>query len=74
MIDLKQFALLHKKSSKSFHQQKALIKQVMAGKAIDCPECGTRLRLTLPTGSNSNVATGIKCEKGCTDILLDFGS
>ncbi|NQY35200.1 MAG: hypothetical protein HRT37_09590 [Alteromonadaceae bacterium] len=77
MIDAKQFASLQKMSSKSFHQQKNLIKNVMAGKKTFCPECDQLLVLTLPdTGEPSklNKAPGISCVKGCTDIQLDFSS
>ena len=77
MIDSKQFEALQKMSSKSFHQQKNLIKKVMAGNKVLCPECGQVLALVLPKAgeqSKHNKATGISCAKGCTDILLDFES
>jgi len=74
MIDLKQFALLQEKTSQSFHQQKLLIKQVIAGNEVVCKKCGTRLQLNTPTDKNNDVATGIVCSKGCTEILLDFDS
>jgi len=72
MIDLKKFALLQKKTSQSFQQQKLLIKQVIAGNEVLCKKCGTRLRLNAPTDKNNDVTAGIVCSKGCTEILLDF--
>ncbi|NQY64953.1 MAG: hypothetical protein HRT38_14720 [Alteromonadaceae bacterium] len=75
MIDPKQFDSLQKMTSKSFHQQKKLIKNVMAGKKVFCPVCDQLLVLTLPKAgeqSKSNKAPGISCAKGCTDIILDF--
>ena len=84
MIDIKQFDLLKKKSAKSFNDQKALIKKLMAGREINCPDCGKVLNLHLPQGSKStkkgeknrqegqNKKTGYCCAKGCTDVELDF--
>ncbi len=72
-IDLKQFADLKKKSAKSFNHQKALIKKLMAGRAIKCEHCNQPLMLVLPGKvDHSQEVTGIRCEQGCTDIALDF--
>lgn len=62
------FSALGKKSSQSFHQQKALIKKVLAGQQMPCPVCKQSLRV-FPPGSDQ---PGIRCPKGCTDIALDF--
>jgi len=81
MIDIKQFDLLKKNSAKSFNDQKALIKKLMAGRDINCPECGKSLKLYLPQRGKptqqdkqeaQNKKTGYCCAKGCTDVELDF--
>ncbi len=68
-IEISKFADLQKQSSKSFHQQKSLIKRLMAGKTILCDTCGKPLILNTP---EQDKKTGIYCQKGCTDIELDF--
>jgi hypothetical protein len=69
MIDIKQFDQLKKNSAKSFNDQKALIKKVMAGRQIKCETCGTILRLLVPEDKS---VCGVFCGQGCTDITLDF--
>ena len=69
MIDIKKFDEIKKTSAKSFNEQKALIKKVMAGRVIQCDTCGTTIKLALPEQSES---PGLYCSKGCTDITLDF--
>jgi len=74
MIDIKQFSALQKASKDSFFQQKKLVKQVMAGQTVLCPKCKQALKLTTPEHANPALMekSGIACEKGCTDIQLDF--
>jgi len=69
MIDAKQFTNIQKQSSRSFNDQKALIKKVFAGREIKCHACHNILSLITPEQSDQ---PGIKCPKGCTDIALDF--
>lgn len=69
MVELAQFKQLQKDSAKSFNDQKALIKKVMAGRDIKCPVCSQSLLLFTPEQSE---LAGIRCNKGCTDIQLDF--
>jgi len=64
-----QFSRLKKDSAKSFNEQKALIKKVLAGRDISCQQCGTPIRVVLPEDKK---ATGLFCAKGCTNIALDF--
>ena len=72
-IDIKQFSALQKSSKESYFQQKKIIKQVMAGQVVICPECKKPLHLFTPESSNKElVAPGIRCKKGCSDIQLDF--
>ena len=67
MLDIKQFDQLKKTSGKSFNDQKALIKKVMAGRQIKCETCGSVLRLIVP---EDKTTPGVYCGKGCTDICL----
>ncbi len=68
-IDIKQFSALQKSSKESFFQQKKIVKQMMAGQVVICPECKKPLKLFTPEAEN---VSGIRCSKGCTDIQLDF--
>jgi hypothetical protein len=68
-IDIKEFAALQKASKESFFEQKKLLKQVMLGKTVQCKDCKKPLKLYTP---EQDELTGIRCNKGCTDIALDF--
>ena len=68
-IDIKEFAALQKASKESFFEQKKLLKQVMLGKTVQCKDCKQPLKLYTP---EQDELTGIRCNKGCTDISLDF--
>jgi len=74
MINIEQFADLQKKSKNSFANQKQLMKKVMAGKKILCTSCQQPLFLIPPKNNvpENFEHSGIRCEKGCTDIQLDF--
>ena len=78
-IDLKQFAALQKASKDSFFEQKKLIKQVIGGRTVLCAVCKQPLKLFTPEQkapkqkvSEREEQTGVRCQKGCTDISLDF--
>ncbi|PCI63241.1 MAG: hypothetical protein COB35_01195 [Gammaproteobacteria bacterium] len=68
MINIQHFKELQKKSSHSYHQQKALIKKVLLGKTVYCDVCKGLLSLKL--SENSSTAS-IYCAKGCTSIQLE---
>lgn len=74
MIDIKQFSQLQKKSKNSFANQRQLMKKVMSGKTVLCTICQQPLTLITPKqrATTSNEVSGIRCQKGCTDIQLDF--
>lgn len=74
MIDIKQFAELQNKSKTSFAAQRQLLKKVMTGKKVLCSTCKQPLSLITPLDTNgtNSESSGIRCKKGCTDILLDF--
>ncbi|WP_371373937.1 hypothetical protein [Thalassotalea aquiviva] len=63
------FSKINKMTAKSFNDQKAVIKKVMAGREIKCKSCASVLKLVLPEQSD---APGIYCQNGCTHIELDF--
>jgi len=69
MIDIKKFNDIKNKSAKSFNEQKTLIKKVMSGRKVQCKKCGGNINLVLPQESDS---PGLYCNKGCTNIILDF--
>ncbi|MEW6993005.1 hypothetical protein AADZ84_01880 [Colwelliaceae bacterium MEBiC 14330] len=68
-INLEQFSVMQKASKASFFEQKKLIKQVMSGQTVCCNICKAPLKLYTPEDEGN---AGIRCIKGCTDILLDF--
>ncbi len=63
------FTKLNKLTAKSFNDQKALIKKVMAGRLIKCRICQQPLKLIHPSESDK---PGIYCQQGCTQIELDM--
>jgi hypothetical protein len=65
------FAQIAKKSTKSYHQQKAFIKKVLVGKVSHCPVCKQVLTVKLTAEDGQ---TGIYCAKKCTDIALDIAN
>ena len=61
------FSSLNKLAAKSFNNQKALIKRVLLGKAVNCPDCGSQLALK----EHSEGELEVQCDRGCTSILLE---
>jgi hypothetical protein len=74
MIDIKQFAELQNKSKNSFAKQRQLMKKVMAGQTVLCSTCQQPLFLITPEhcAEKSSESISIRCNKGCTDIQLDY--
>jgi len=68
-LDKASFASLEKSSASSFQKQKAMIKKLLLGKKVNCPQCGQPLTVFTPDGQQ---APGVRCNKGCTNISLDF--
>ena len=69
MIEKNTFALLTKQSAKSFNDQKALIKKVLAGRIMLCEKCQQPLKFTEYAEANKGAV--IACHNACTDIELD---
>jgi len=63
------FTQLQKTSAESFHQQKRLIKQVLAGHKVLCPGCQQAITVKRDQQAQQLQLT---CVKRCTDILLDL--
>lgn len=60
------FSALTKAASKTFNNQKSLIKNVLLGRTERCEQCGQPLIVQF-----NQQDIHIRCQKGCTDILLD---
>lgn len=68
MIDLSGLNEFSKRKSKTFHQEKKYIKQILNGSNVSCRECLQPLTMR---NINNNAQLQLQCKKGCTDILLD---
>ena len=74
MIDISQFAALQKACKDGFAKQKNMMKKVMAGQTVLCPQCQQPLFLITPRQclTQKTHPAGVRCKKGCTEIQLDF--
>tara|TARA_B110001452_G_scaffold52173_1_gene39761 strand:+ start:39 stop:254 length:216 start_codon:yes stop_codon:yes gene_type:complete len=68
-LDLSKLTDIQKISKKSFNDQKALIKKVLAGREMRCQLCNQVIGF-LPM--NDEQPARIQCAKRCTDIELDI--
>ena len=68
---LQQLTTLNKRTSKTYNDQKAMIKKVMQGRIINCQKCKQPLHLDAPTKVNDSRGK-LACKNGCTDIELDM--
>ncbi|MBV7314338.1 hypothetical protein [Shewanella sp. NIFS-20-20] len=70
------FSSKNKMHAASFSAQQRLIKSVFAGKTVLCQQCQQPLQLLAPpkhaSHNNSDAVYGIRCQRACTDIELDF--
>ncbi|ACJ30275.1 Conserved hypothetical protein [Shewanella piezotolerans WP3] len=66
------FSVINDTTTKSFNEQKNLIKRVFKGNTVLCPVCKQALEMKLPTKDQQETISGIRCKKGCTDIELDM--
>ena len=73
MINNNMFKVLGKQSAKSFNDQKALIKKVLAGRIMICEHCKQVIEFYDKKINKEQVDRAvIRCKKGCTDIELDI--
>lgn len=74
-IDLSKLASIQKLSKKSYNDQKALIKKVLAGREMPCEHCGNLL-VFIPADDQQSAR--IQCIKRtqvqCIDIELDVSN
>lgn len=59
------FSEIKSRQKRSFGEQKRLIKQVLAGQAVACPQCKRRIDVQQRPG-----ILKLQCQKGCTDLEL----
>lgn len=71
MIDFSCFSDLSKQKAKSFNQEKSYIKKVLNGRDVNCRECHKILEKHF---IHNGTQLQLKCQQGCTDILLDIDS
>jgi hypothetical protein len=69
-MDTQDFSELNRRSATSFHEQKQLIKNLLAGHMVLCRHCGQQLQAQLPVAGENSVGY-IRCNRGCTDIELE---
>jgi hypothetical protein len=62
------FSQINKTTASSFNEQRNLIKKIGRGNTELCPTCKSPLKLSV----SSLGKTGVKCEKGCTNIELEL--
>ena len=73
MINSSLFKALGKQSAKSFNDQKALIKKVLAGRTMVCEHCKQVIEFYDKKVKKEQIEPAvIRCKKGCTDIELDI--
>ncbi len=68
LLDISQLKKLQKRSTRSFHQQKKLIANVLNGQKVYCPQCEKLLSVKVDYDKGS---TKIFCKATCTDIELE---
>jgi len=69
-MDLSALTLLQRNSKKSYNDQKALIKKVLAGKNVLCVHCKQAINFQPADDVSQGV---VSCKNGCTNIRLDMG-
>lgn len=62
------FSQQNKLFAHSYNQQKALLKKVLSGKAVNCEKCRSQLTVTQSEASTLQVT----CSKGCTQLTLEI--
>lgn len=66
------FSGKNKASTKTFHDQRNIIKNICRGQTVLCLTCQKPLKLITPSKKQTDIKPGVRCDKGCTDIELDF--
>ena len=61
------FSALNKAATKSFNEQRNVIKKIGKGETVRCQTCGSALVLTV----SETQTPGVRCDTGCTNIMLE---
>jgi hypothetical protein len=64
------FSHINKQQSRSFNNQKVILKALSQGKSVYCDSCKQPLQLNLATGQEKKGS--VICQKGCTYIELEL--
>jgi hypothetical protein len=63
------FRALQSKQKEAFNEHRALVKKVLKGRQVNCKTCNKPLVAQVIVDQKK---IEIKCQKGCTDLLLDI--
>ena len=63
------FRALQSKQKDAFNEYRALVKKVLKGGQVNCKTCNKPLVAQIIVVQKK---IQIKCQKGCTDLLLDI--
>lgn len=66
------FSKINKLTALSFKEQRQMIKKLGKGDTVLCQLCNKPLTLTSVTKNKDTQNNGVRCQKGCTDISLEF--
>ena len=62
------FSQINKTATKSFNEQRNLIKRIGKGETVLCASCQQPLTLSV----SMEQEPGVNCQKGCTSITLEL--
>ncbi|MFM2485807.1 hypothetical protein [Celerinatantimonas yamalensis] len=62
------FKALNQRQKDGFAQQQRWLKQVLAGKLVNCPSCQQTI-----SADRQGELLHLHCCKGCTDVVLTLG-
>lgn len=62
------FSLINKNAADSFNEQRNVIKKIGRGETVLCSTCQQPLKLNV----SALGASGLSCDKGCTNITLEL--
>jgi hypothetical protein len=71
-MTLLDFSKINKLTALSFKEQRQMIKKLGKGETVLCQLCNKPLTLTSVTKNKNAHSNGVHCQKGCTDISLEF--
>jgi hypothetical protein len=63
------FSQLNKKFAQNFNAQKAILKKLLQGKAVNCSSCNKPLSVKL---NEKEAEFLVSCKTGCTQLTLEI--